>query len=280
MSVTIGTNVAALGAIRNLNEASEAFGDSASRLASGNRIQKAGDDPAGLARSAFLEVDVRDQRQIVNNALDARSMLQVTESGLNEVNNLLMRMRELSVAGASDIAGPEEREALQVEANSIRDEIERISQTTTWGKNFLLNGSSSDINFQVGIGKEEWNRIAYPGSEINVQAGTLGVDSLDFSDPDSCFDALNNIDEAIFKVQSARATTGAFQSRLNTVVSQAQKVGDIAAQDLSRVKDTDYAKESAELVKREIQQQAAISVLAQANMMPANALRLLGPITG
>lgn len=279
MSNNIFTNVSALNALRNLNNANEGFGESVARLSSGSRIQKAGDDPSGVARSAQLEVNLRDQHIIERNALDARSLLQVSEGGLNEINNLLMRLRELSVAGTSDIAGPEERAALQIEADGLRDEIERIAQTTYYGKHFLLNGSSSDISFQVGIGNEEHNKIIYPASTINVTAGSLGVDSPDMSDPDASLGTLESIEAALSTLQGARAQSGAYQNRLNSVVNLAQKTSEVISGDLSRVRDTDYASESSEFVKRQIQQRAAIAVLAQANMEPQNVLRLLQPIS-
>lgn len=278
MSNNIFTNVSALNALRNLNNANEAFGESVARLSSGARIQKAADDPSGVARSTQLEVNLRDQHIIERTALDARSMLQVSEGSMNEISNLLMRLRELSVAATSDIAGPEERAALQIEADGLRDEVERIAQTTYYGKHFLLNGSSSDISFQVGIGNEEYNKIVYPASTINVTAGSLGVDSPDMSDPDSALSTLETTELALDKLQAARAQAGAYQNRLNSVVNLAQKNSEVIAGDLSRVRDTDYASESSEFTKRQIQQRAAVAVLAQANMEPQNVLRLLQPM--
>lgn len=280
MSNNIFTNVSALNALRNLDNANEAFGQSVARLSSGNRIQKAGDDPSGVARSAQLEVNLRDQHIIERNAQDARSLLQVSEGGLNEINNLLMRLRELSVAGTSDIAGPEERQALQIEADGLKDEIERIAQTTYYGKHFLLNGSSGDITFQVGIGNEDYNKMVYPASTINVTSGDLGVDSPDLSDPDSALSTLESIETALSKVQAARAQSGAYQNRLNSVINLAQQNSEVISGDLSRIKDTDYARESSEFSKRQIQQRAAVAVLAQANMEPQTVLRLLQPMSG
>jgi len=280
MAVNTFTNLPALNALRHLENASQALGDSSARLASGNRIQRPGDDPSGLARSTHMEVAIRDQSLFEKNALDARSLLQVTENGLNEVNNQLMRLRELSIAGASDISGPEERNALQIEAESIRDEIERIAQSTYYGKNFLLNGTAPDLSFQVGYGKDELDHIRYPSSTINVQAGELGVDSIDLSDADASRAMIETIDQALTKIQGVRAQTGAYQSRLNSVVGLAQQQKEVLGADLSRIRDTDYAKESTEFTKRKIQQQAAVAILAQANMLPENALRLLSPVHG
>lgn len=277
MSTKIGSNASALTALRHLETADQALSENIARLSSGNRIQKAGDDPAGLAKSAFLEVNLRDQRQIQRNAEDARSLMQVTENGLNEVNNLLIRMRELSIAAASDIAGPEEREAIQIELTAIKDDIDRIAQSTYYGKHYLLNGSTPDLNFQVGVGQEDFNRITYSGAAIDVQSGSLGVDGVDGSDPDSAFGSLEVIDEAIAKVQGFRAQTGALQSRMNSVISQTQANSVVIASDLSRVKDTDYAKESSEFMSNQIRQHAAVMVLSQANLMPEQVLRLLTP---
>lgn len=274
MSNSINTNLAALQAARYLESHSNALEKSSAKLASGNRLQGPGEDPAASYKSGMLESELRGNQQAQRNVLDARSLIQVAEGGLNTIGNSLIRLRELSIIAASDLASPEERDVIDTEALAIASEIDRIAQSTRHANTNLLNGTSRDFHFQVGPDNDENHRIVY-SSNIDVTASTLGVDGLNLSDPDSALSSLEDIDAAIMQVNLARAQTGAFQNRLNTIHSHLQSNEQNTAADLSRTRDTDMARESMLFVQREIQMRAAVAVLAQANASQSIYLKLL-----
>jgi flagellin len=274
---SILTNVSAMNAARNLDSQTTAYQNSLSKLSSGNRFATPGTDPSGHARANSLEVNVNGLQQASRNAADAASLAQVAEGGLNEINNLLMRAREITVASASDTVDDEGRDALDYEMKTLTSEIDRISKTTGFRGNPLLNGQGRQLTFQIGPNNTENDRISYDAGSVNASASSLGVDGLDLSDPDSALDALPSIDEAISKVNAYRAQTGALQGRLESIQRTNGAAAEAQSGQLSRLRDTDYATETTEALKRQIQSQAAIAVLAQANSAPSSLLRLIDP---
>jgi flagellin len=243
-------------------------------LASGSRIVHAADDAAGLAISENLRGQIRGISQARNNASNAISAVQVSEGGLNEVSNILIRLRELGVQAASDHIGERERGFLNLEAKQLVAESDRIAKTTVFGDKKLLDGSSGELEFQVGAFAGDENIIRYDlGNDATASA--LGIDGLEVGTKGDARSALKTVDEAFAKVGALRANFGAVQSRLDSTVNNLDVQHENLSAAKSRISDTDIAKESSEMASANILQQAAVSVLAQANQIPNIALKLL-----
>ncbi len=275
MGLRIATNVPSLSTQRNLTQTSNEAGKSYARLSSGQRITKSGDDAAGLSISNNLEATVRGLKMAQRNANDGISFVQTAEGGINEVSNILIRLRELSVQAASDTVGDNERGFLDKEMQSLKSEVDRIAMVTNYNGTNLLSGEGRELSFQVGTSAGEMNQIKFDPSKSNVKADALGVGGLSLSSKDGALDSLGAIDEAIKRVNENRSDLGAMQNRLH---SSSNSIG-IAVENLSeaksRIMDTDIAAETSNMVKNQILQNAGISVLAQANAAPNSALKLL-----
>jgi flagellin len=222
-----------------------------------------------------LEATVRGLKMAQRNANDGISFVQTAEGGINEVSNILIRLRELSVQAASDTVGDNERGFLDKEMQSLKSEIDRIAQVTNYNGTALLSGEGKELSFQVGTSAGEMNQIKFDPSKSNVKADALGVDGLSLAQKDDAIEGLAKIDDAIKRVNENRSDLGAMQNRLH---SSSNSIG-IAVENLSdaksRIMDTDIAAETSNMVKNQILQNAGISVLAQANAAPNNALKLL-----
>lgn len=275
MGLRIATNVPSLAVQRNISNTGEEASKSYARLSSGNRITKSGDDAAGLSISNKLEASVRGMKMAQRNANDGISFVQTAEGGINEVSNILIRLRELSVQSASDTVGDAERGFLNKEVQSLKGEVDRIAKSTNFNGTNLLGGDGKVLTFQVGHESGEMNRIEFDPSKTNVSASALGVNGIDLSSKDGALSAMGSLDEAINKVNSNRAELGALQNRLH---STSNTLG-IAVENLSdarsRIMDTDIAAETSNMAKNNILQNAGIAVLAQANAAPNAAMKLL-----
>ncbi len=277
MGFRVSTNIAAINAQRNLSQGQLRINSSLSKLASGSRINKAADDAAGLAISENLKGQIRSTRQANRNANDGISMVQVAEGGLNEIGNIIVRLRELGIQAASDTVGDSERSFVDKEVQQLKEEINRISNVTTWGETKLLDGSSPTFDFQVGIFNDELNdRIGYDAGENAATLDDLSLGSLDYSTKEGAQEALSLLDESQLNVNGMRAGLGALQNRLTSTVSNLQIAEENLSAANSRIRDTDVANASAELTKNNILLQAATSTLAQANQFNAIALKLIG----
>lgn len=275
MAISIQTNIPSLSAQRALRDSDEKVGSSTEKLATGRRINHAGDDNAGMVISQRLEKDIRGAEFARRNATDARSLMQVAEGGMNSVSNAVLRLRELATQAASDSVGDEERSMLNAEAQQLTLEVDRIAQATRFGSAQLLNGNTSELNFQIGTSGDDSDRVTFDGTKIDVRSGSLGIDGLDLSSSDSARDSIDSLDKALTNINMGRAQLGGTQERLDMADEQLSHYADNLSEAKSKISDTDYGKESAELVKAQIQQRAGIAVLAQANTMPSHALRLL-----
>jgi flagellin len=275
MGLRISTNMASISAQRVLSIQQKRMDHSTSALASGSRIVNAADDAAGLAISESLKGQIRGIAQARNNAFNAGSAIQISEGGLNEISNILIRLRELGIQGASDTVGDEERKFLQEEAKNLTEEADRIAVTTRFGNKMLLDGSGGDQEYHVGAFGGDENVIKVSLS-ANARADELGIDGIDVSEKSSARDALNTVDTALTELGKMRANFGAVQSRLNSTVSNLDIQYENMSAANSRIRDTDIAKESAEIASAQVLQSAAVGVLAQANQAPAVALKLIG----
>lgn len=276
MGLRINTNVASLNAQRNLHGTRNGMNRSLERLSSGQRINRAGDDAAGLAISENLKAQIRGLGQAERNAEDGVSLVQIAEGALGETSNILIRLRELSVQAASDTIGPTERKFLNVEFEQLTSEIDRIANSTEFNRVPLLNGTGAVFDIQIGTRNDPISdRLTFDASSADVNVAALGLNLASVADKISAQNSLSSIDQAIISVSGIRADFGALQNRLQSTINNIQvSVENLSAAN-SRVRDTDIAAETAELTKQNILMQAGTSVLAQANSSTRNALGLI-----
>jgi flagellin len=275
MGLRIATNVASIGAQTRLAKQTTRAEHAMAALSSGSRIVNAADDAAGLAISENIKGQTRGLKMARQNAFNAISLVQVSEGGLNEINNIMIRLRELGVQAASDNIGDTEREFLNQEAKQLIDESDRIAKTTRFGSKQLLDGEGDELEFHVGPFGDDDNVVRYKMT-ADATNGKLGLDSIDIGDKGGARDALGTVDEALIELGKMRADFGAVQSRLQSTVSNLDTQYENLSAAGSRLRDADVAFESAEIASSNILQQAAVGVLAQANQQPYQALKLLG----
>lgn len=274
MTLFVNTNVSSLNAQRQLFNSGQALNTSFERLSSGFRINRAADDAAGLQISDRLTSQVQGLNQAVRNANDAISLAQTAEGALGEVTNSLQRIRQLAVQSQNGINSSADRTALQKEVSALKAEISRIGSTTQFAGNDLLTGSYSAA-FLVG---------ANAGQTISVNlsrsggygASGLSIGSTSVATVAEASAALTAIDSAISSIGSTRADLGALQNRFQSTIRNLSNISENIAGARSRIRDTDFATETAELTRNQIVQQASLSVLSQANQRPQSALSLLG----
>lgn len=278
MGLRIATNISSITAQRHLRNTRRLLDRSLERLSSGYRINKAGDDAAGLAISEKLRAKTRGLIQAQRNASDGVSLIQVAEGGLQEVQNILVRLRELGVQSASDTIGQQERRYLNEEFQSLKEEIDRIANATEFNGTFLLDGTGGSLDFQVNTGGLNLlgvDRISFDAFKLDVNTDKLGLEELGLTNKFDSQRSLATIDGAVERVSSVRGQLGAIENRLtSTVRNIAVSVENLSAA-RSRIKDVDVAAETAELTKNNILTQAGVAVLAQANSIPQMALTLL-----
>ena len=275
MGLRISTNVASINAQRQLFKNQNRLEHAQAAMGSGKRIVNASDDAAGLAISENIRGQAAGLKMAKQNALNAQSLIQVSEGGLNEISNIMIRIRELGVQAASDTVSEVEREFINTEASQLISESERIAQSTRFGNKELLNNDDNEMEFHVGpFGGDE--NVVKAVVSADATTSTLGVDGVDLSDKDGAKDALSAVDEALVQIGKIRADFGAVQSRLVMTNSNT----DIQYENLkaaeSRISDADIAHESAELASATVLQNAAIGVLASANQNGLSAMRLIG----
>jgi len=326
MGLRIQTNIQSLNAQRVLSITTKQNDESIEKVSSGYRINKASDDTAGLAISEKLKAEVRGLNMAKRNASDGISLLQTAEGGMNEIGNILSRLRELAVQGASDTIGNKERGFIHKEFNALKDEVDRITNSTEYNGTLLLTGKPEEADgglpedmtkksnpppLEVQVGKnwsemtdgqsdpfnEEFARnpvniIRLNFDKINTSTVGLGIGrasdeslestgvSLEEGDHnDSKLRAqasINKLDDAISKVSEFRADMGALQNRLYSTISNLSVQSENYSAANSRIRDTDFAEETAKLAQSNILKQGGVAVLAQANQSPGAAMRLLG----
>jgi flagellin len=273
MGLFVNTNVSSLNAQRQLFTSGQALNTSFERLSSGFRINRAADDAAGLQISDRLTTQVQGLNQAVRNANDAISLTQTAEGALGEVTTSLQRIRTLAIQSQNGINSSSDRGALQKEVSALKTEITRISADTQFGDLNILQGEFS-AKFLVGANGGQNISVNLEKTQGYGSSG-LGVNTVDVSTVEGASGALAAITTAISSVGSVRADLGALQNRFQSTIRNLSNISENIAGARSRIRDTDFASETAELTRNQIIQQASLSVLSQANQRPQSALSLL-----
>jgi len=278
MGLRIASNIASESVQKNLQVTTKESTSQMEKLSSGKRITKASDDAAGLAIATNLNAQTKGLVQATRNANDGISLVQTAEGGLNEVSNILIRLRELTVQAASDTVGEAERGFLDKEYQQLNLEVDRIAQSTVFNGSKLLNGDSAlgTMDFQVGAFSGEQNKIQFDAEATDSSSRSLGIKGTGIASKEDALDSIETVDGAIQKVSGQRAELGSIQSRLSSTVAnlQVQTINQEEAR--STIEDVDIAHSTAKLASATVLKQAGIATLAQANMIPNSALRLIG----
>lgn len=277
MGLRVNTNVLSLNAQRNLSNVSSRIGGNFARLSSGSRIAVAADDAAGLGVSERMRAQIRSLSQAGRNANDGISLVQTAESSLSELNNNLVRMRELAVQSANGTLSDDDRAVLDTEFTALISEISRVAADTDFNGVSLFDGTNSSITLQIGADNVAANdQISISLTEVTAGTDGLDVSALSVATDTGAQTALSAIDTAIDSVTTFRGDLGAQQNRLQSVVRSIANTTENLTAAESRIRDVDVAYETADLTRNSILQQAAVSVLSQANQQPQLALSLLG----
>lgn len=275
MALRINYNLAASVAQRSLNASQDGYAKQAERLSTGLRINKAGDDAAGLAMSEKLKNQVRGLNQAQRNAQDGISLIQTAEGALSETHQILARMRELAVQSANDTLSTTDRNNLSTEFTQLYAEIERIANATQFNAEPLLNasGAATGLTFQIGANKGD--TLTYTVGSARASSLEVTMSAMSITAQAVSASAITALDSAINMVSTNRAGFGAMQNRLESTIRSLAVASENTSAANSRIVDADIANSMSELVRTQILQQAGISVLAQANQSPSLVLQLL-----
>ncbi|REJ17162.1 MAG: flagellin [Caldibacillus debilis] len=275
----INHNISALNTYRQLSFNNTQTAKNLEKLSSGYRINRAGDDAAGLAISEKMRGQIRGLEMATKNAQDGISLIQTAEGALNETHAILQRIRELAVQAANDTNTDNDRDELQKEVNQLIAEIDRIADTTQFNTKNLLNGSGTGIVFHIGANQDQNVTLdisSMKAKALGLQTGSgSGLQNLQINTQSAANAAISIIDSAIDKVSSERAKLGAMQNRLEHTINNLGAAAENLTAAESRIRDVDMAKEMMEFTKNSILTQAAQAMLAQANQLPQGVLQLL-----
>lgn len=246
-------------------------------LATGSRITKSADDAAGMAIANHIKAQVRGLKQASRNAGDGISLVQVAEGGIAESQNILTRLRELTIQSASDTVSDTERGFLNEEYQHLLEESERIANSTKFNGTNLLNGEGSGVlEFHVGSYAGAENRIEFDSNKANITNKSIGINGTGIATKDAARDSMSSIDHGISELSRFRAGLGALQSRLQATMANIDTNVLNTEKARSRIEDVDIAAATAEMTSQNVIKAAGISTLAQANTTPMNALKLIG----
>ena len=275
MAIVVNTNTASSNAINQLNKNNRGLQDSFRRISSGLRITKAADDAAGMGVAENLDAAVRSSRVAARNTNDGISVISTAEGATTEVVNIIKRMRELAVQSSSDTLDDDERAYIQDEYEQLAAEVDRIAAVTEFNGVALSDGTNTSIEVQVGVNNTANDRITITLGDL--RGTVLGIDtaSLDLSTSSGAQSALDALDTAMDTVGSQRSDLGAVENRLDSALNNLEIYTENLEAAESRIRDADFAYETAELAKNQIMQQAGTSVLAQAKSLTSGALTLL-----
>ena len=273
MALSVATNIGALAASKAASSVNSAMETSMARLSSGKRINSAADDSAGLAIASRLTSEARGLDMASRNAADAQAMINSIESSHNEISNILQRMRELAVQGANDTNGADDRTNIRKELTELHEEIDAIKNQTKWAGQTLIS-SASTFKFQIGDEKDEQLTLTTTAiAADSLSVGSTEVGSLTTSGSFTAF--ITTVNNAISSIASYRAEYGANSNRLDHVMANLATNSESVKASLGRIEDADYAAETTDLAKSQILQQAATSMLAQANASKQTILSLI-----
>jgi flagellin len=277
MALSVAPNTGALMAQAAASSVNKEMEVSMARLSTGQRINSAADDAAGVAIASRLSSEIRGTNQAIRNSMDAQALIDTAEGAHSEIENILQRMRELAVQAANDTNDSTDRTNLDTEFHSLMDEIDRIADVTEWAGQSLLNGSVTTYTFQIGSGTATADSVAVTIDTMatSVIGTTANVSALGLSTLASADYAIDVLDEAIQSVNAQRATLGAYSNRLDHTVANLTNVSSNLQSGLGRIQDADFAAETTNLAKTQILQQASTAMLAQANASKQNVLSLL-----
>jgi flagellin len=275
MAMTINTNLSAIAAQNSLRTSSLNQQTAMERLSSGLRINNAKDDAAGLAISSRMTAAIRGMDMAQRNANDGISATQTAEGSLSAIQDSLQRIRELAVQAANSTNGSADLASLNTEATSLLSEIDRVVAVTTFNGNALLDGSFSGMNIQVGFNNSTNDTIAITIANSGTGASGLAISGITLTSTANASSALGALDTAINTVTATRSSMGAYQNQFNAAITNLSNTSMNLTAARSRILDTDYAKETTNLAKSQIIQQAATAMLAQANQSSQTVLALL-----
>ncbi|MCL6636638.1 MAG: flagellin [Alicyclobacillus sp.] len=270
----INHNLGSMNALAALSKNQNALGKALQQLSTGKRINSAADDAAGLAISQKMQSQINGLDQAARNAQDGISLIQTAEGALNETENILQRMRQLAVQSANDTNNTDARTAIQDEINQLIQEVDRIRNTTQFNNLNLLDGTYSATALNLQIGANDGQILQVTISDMGASA--LGISGLDITSAASASAAISALDAAIKTVSEQRAELGAYQNRLEHTINNLNTASQNLTSAQSAITDTDMASAMAEFTKDNVLQQAAVSMLAQANQQPQLVLKLLG----
>lgn len=275
MGLRIATNMQTMTANRELSSVTGDRVRTLERLSSGNRIVRSGDDAAGLSISEKLRGGIRSMQMAQRNTQDGISMIQTAEGGIVEAQNMLIRLRELSMVAASDTVGNEERAYTNAEFQQLKGEIQRIANTTMYDRANLLNGTAKSFDFQIGIENAGVDRLTYNTQDANITPGALGIANLATDTKEGARQNLAVISSAISKLSENRAYLGGMQSQLSSHMQNLDVSRTNLSEGNSRIRDADMAEWTAKATSLSIRQEAGNAVLLQAQGVPKSALKLL-----
>ncbi len=271
--LSINTNIGALNASQSSYSVNNSMETSMARLSSGNRINSAADDAAGLQIARRMDTEIQGLNQAVRNAADAQALLQTAEGALDEVHTILLRIRELSVQASNGTYGAQDRLAIQAEVTDLQSEITRISTDTTWNSISLIEGSqSTGITFQIGADNTQTVTVAI----ANIALATLSIGGTSqVTTATNAMSYIAAVDKAISVISTNRGTYAAAINRLDHSVANMQNIATNLSAAKGRIEDADFAAETANLARTQVLQQASMAMLAQANASKQNILTLI-----
>jgi len=276
MALTIQSNVASLQAQHNLSSTQMSLAQNFQRLSSGFRINSASDDAAGLAISENMKAQIASYGQAERNTNNGISMAQTAEGALGQMGSMLSRLRELAVEGSNGDLTSTDRGFLDNEFGSLKSEIDRIGQSTTFNGKQLLAGAANTVTFQVGINNSTADQIDVGFGGVDLTSLGINASTVSGATASGAQSAIAAVDTAIQKISAARSTFGAVENRMQVTVANIQSVSTNLTAANSRIADTDIAEETAKMSRNQVLSQAGAAVLAQANQAPQLALKLLG----
>jgi flagellin len=284
MSISYSTNLAALRLGGKLRETASQLGSIFERLSSGSRINKAADDPGGMALADKLKADSRMMTMALRNANDALSLTSVTDAALGEISNILQRMSELTIQGSSSSYNTTQRSAMQLEFTALGSEIDRVAGATVFNSITLLS-NSTDLITQIGITGDAYSRMTLPSAvatlaTLGIGNGTRLIYSLTGTSTSfgvsASRTAYSAIQTAIDGILFQRGTIGSTASRLSSAINSLSNLRDNTLEAEAEIRDADVASDATTLVRLQVLQQSQTSLIAQANQLPSLVLRLLG----